>query len=126
MASTAADLAKDVLLELSKVDAQDDPAAEDQVYITRISKMELAQLRKRQIAFWTYNSIPDEVYNSYVLHIANMVGPKFGVERGGQAAIEASREQLATDAKPRFTGAAMKSDYPLVAPSSRFDFTSGS
>lgn len=124
MASTAAELAKDVLLDLSKIDAQDDPDATDLAYLTRVSKMEIAQLRKRQIAYWTYNSIPDEVYNSYVSFISAIVAPKYGKPSSVEL-VDAAREKLATDAKPRFTGAALKSDYPVVASSSRFDFTNG-
>jgi hypothetical protein len=123
MASTEIEFSKDVLLKLVKIDANDDPSAEDHAYITRMSKMELAQLRKRQIAYWTSNSIPDEVYNSYVAYISKVVGPQFGVAFG-QADVDAAREQLATDAKPRFTGAQMKSDYPVVV-GNRFDFTRG-
>ena len=124
MASTAAEFAKDVLLDLSKIDAQDDPDSADLDYLTRISKMEIAQLRKRQIAYWTYNSIPDEVYNSYVSYISAVVAPKYG-RPSSQDIVDAAREKLATDAKPRFTGASLKSDYPVVSRGNRFDFTSG-
>jgi hypothetical protein len=124
MASTATELAKDVLLKLSRIDAVDDPSAEDLAYITRVQKMEVAQLRKRQIAYWTYNSIPDEVYNSFVDYIAACVGNQYGVAIS-PAEKDAARDVLATDAKPRFTGAKLKTDYPFGIAGKRFDFTSG-
>lgn len=123
MPSTAVEFVKDVLLKLDRIDASADPDAADDTYITRIQKMECAQLRKRQIAYWTYNSIPDEVYNSYVDYIAAVVADRYGVQVV-PGEIDAARERLATDAKPRFTGAKMKSDYPDVA-RKRFDFTTG-
>ena len=124
MASTATELVKDVLLKLDRIDAQDDPDAVDNAYITRVWKFEVAQLRKRQIAYWTYNSIPDEVMNSCVDYMAAVVGDRYGVP-SSEAMVEAAREKLATDAKPRFTGAKMKSDYPFGIPRSRFNFNTG-
>jgi hypothetical protein len=124
MASTADDLVKDVLLELSRIDAADDPDAVDSVYINRIWKMENAQLQKRHISYWNFNAIPDEVYNSCVLYVASLVGNKYGAAYT-KADQEAAREVLATDAKPRFTGAKLKSDYPFGGVK-RFDFSTGS
>jgi len=124
MPSTSDELVKDALLELSRIDAQDDPDASDSVYITRIWKMENAQLAKRHISYWNFNSIPDEVYNSTVLYVASLVGGKYGVPYT-KAEQEAAREVLATDAKPRFTGAPLKSDFPWARRDS-FDFSSGS
>jgi hypothetical protein len=123
MASTSADLVNDVLRKLDKLEPGADADSGDSEYITRVQKLELAQLRKRQIAYWTYNSIPDEVCNSYVDYIAAIVAPRFGVP-SSQADVDAAREKLATDAKPRFSGASMKSDYPVTT-SNTFDFTRG-
>lgn len=124
MASTATQLVKDVLLELNRIDAQDDPDDVDNAYITRVWKMECARLRKQQIAYWTYNSIPDEVFNSAVLYMASLVGNKYGKEYS-KVEQDYAKEVLATDAKPRFTGAKMKSDYPFGIARARFNFTTG-
>jgi hypothetical protein len=125
MASTATELVKDVLLKLDRIDAQDDPDATDNTYITRVWKMECAQLRKRQIAYWTYNSVPNEVYNSSVDYVAAVVADRYGVPTS-DALIDAARERLATDAKPRFTGAKLKSDYPFGVSGKPFNFSTGS
>lgn len=124
MPSTSDDLVKDVLLEMSRIDAADDPDAADNVYITRIWKMENAQLTKRHISYWNFNSIPDEVYNSVVLYVASLVGNKYGLSYT-KADQDAARENLATDAKPRFTGATLKSDYPCSR-RGYFNFSGGS
>lgn len=129
MANTANDLAKDVALELNVTDPATELSAEILEIFKRRSTQVHAQLRVINVCYWDENDIPNEVYVPLVLYLAACSAKGFGktVVDGGldeARTREARLEALKTAALPRYSGAKLKSDYP-VRSSSRFNFTTG-
>lgn len=124
MTNTSTDLATDILRRIGRLDAVSEPSAEDSEYIKNLSRREHAQLQKRNVCYWDYDDIPDEVYNTLVEYLGKVASPYFGIAVA-EMELELTRQRLEQDARPRYAGETLKSDFPGTR-SSVFDFTRGS
>lgn len=123
MAKSDSDLAKAVLQELSVIDAVSEPSGEDDAFVKARSLTTHERLRKKQIVYWSPTSIPDEVFDSLVVFMAGVVSGAYG-DRVGDAEMMLREELLATDAKPRYLGTLLQSDFPSRN-GALFNFTTG-
>ena len=129
MSNTANDLARDTGLELGIIDPQSDLSADELEDLKNRSRRLHAALRVEHVCYWDEDDIPDEVYDALMMYQAACFGKGFGktvVDAGLDEARtrEFRLERLKTLAKPRYSGAKLKSDYPTTS-RGRFDFTTG-
>lgn len=128
MANTANDLARDVGLEMGIIDAVSELSADELNDLKKRSRQIHATLRVEHTCYWDEDDIPDEVYYDLTLYLAACCGKNFGktiVDSGMDEAStrNARLERLRTVARPRYSGAPLKSDFPMAR--RRFDFTRG-
>jgi len=90
MANTAADLARDVGLELGIISANAELSADESVDLQRISKYKHAEWRAaKKFCYWDEDDIPDEVMRPLTLVLASESGKQFGVSVSDEGLDEA-------------------------------------
>jgi hypothetical protein len=117
MSMTAAALAKQVLIEITWLDAVEEPSAADSQLAQDISTRQHAYLRKRNILYWDPSEIPDEIAQYLIRWLACHVAPSFGKSIAEENMTAYQTEQarysaLETAALPEDSGTLLESDYP--------------
>lgn len=110
MANTAADLARDVGIELGIIDANSELSADETVDLQRISRFKHAEWREaKKFCYWDEDDIPDAVMRPLTLVLASESGKQFGVSVVDEGLDEArTRERrlaaLVSVASAKYTG----------------------
>lgn len=115
MANTENDLARAVGLEIGIIDPVTDLSAEDLTDLTDGSRRKHAELSKRQIVYWDYDDIPDEVFEPLKLYLAACFGKQWGKTIADKPMTEAqTREarlaQLIAAASPGYSGSVLSTE----------------
>lgn len=129
MSMTHSEFAKNLLQEITYLDAIEEPSTEDSEKAQDISTRIHATLRKARVCYWDVEAIPDVVGQQLIRYMACFVGPAFGksIADTGMTAEQTKKaryEELCTAAKPNYLGTPLKSDFPGVG-GRRFNFTTG-
>lgn len=129
MSLTHANFVKEVLREITWLDAIEEPASEDSTLAQEISTRIHATLRKNRISYWDTSEIPDEVGQQLIRYMACFIGPAFGktiadAGMNAEQTKEARYYDLCDAAKTNNLGLELQSDYPARS-RGRFNFTTG-
>lgn len=81
MAKTKDELATKVLKRLQVVAANATPKASDSNDVISYYDSEWQLLRRRDLAFWSKDSIDDRVFNPLVDYISGKIAPDYGLAR---------------------------------------------
>lgn len=112
MAKTSQEMVTRVMQKLTNLPPGEDPSAEDDQFITESWKTINSNLRKRKISFWTFDSIPEEVFEPLCEYVKEYIWQEYHGARDGNAAIIAAAERPLRAAVSRnYMGNRVKATY---------------
>lgn len=110
-----ADLVREVLQELLKLEANETPAAEDTTAVNARVPSALAELAARNVIYIAdASTIEDAQFNPLVTYLAAVCAPKFGVKADPVAKREAEATLRTLSRIGKGTGARLKVDSALL------------
>jgi hypothetical protein len=112
MAKTSQELVTRVMQKLTSLPPGEDPSAEDDQFITESWKTINAKLRRRKVSSFTYNSIPDEVFESLVDYVKETLWEEYHGKRDGNAQfVRMAERELRADVALKYMGNPVKALY---------------
>lgn len=112
MAKTSQELVTRVMQKLTTLPPGEDPSAEDDNFITESWKTINANLRERKVSSWTYDSIPEEVFEPLAEYVKEYLWQEFKGPRDGNIKYVEMAERAVRAAVSRgYMGARQKAFY---------------
>lgn len=112
MAKTSQDLVTRVMQKLTMLSPGEDPSAEDDAFITEAWKTINANLRKRKVSSWTYDSIPDEVFEPLAEYVKEYLWQEYHGKRDGNGQyVKAAERDVRAAVSLRYMGNPVKALY---------------
>lgn len=111
MSKTAAQLAKQVMRELIRIDAVEEPSAEDNDYVQELSESYHETLNTLKInVTWDHSEIPDKVFLPLANVLADVASRSFGVKVDKEDAAMRLRTLKAAAANP-YLGTPVRAEF---------------
>lgn len=110
MSKTDTDLAREVLRELSIIDAVEEANAEDDAFVKDQSLLLHELLSQKKISNWQADDIPDYAFRHLVRYVAFFCGPAFGIRFDPNEELLRENSLRRVTALP-YSGSTQKEEY---------------
>lgn len=112
MAKTADNLVTRVMQKLTNLPPGEDPSAEDNQFITESWKSINDNLRVMKVSGWTFDSIPDHVFEPLAEYVKEYLWQEYhGRREGNSEYVAAAMRRVKASVSPRYMGNAVEASY---------------